>query len=605
MSGTGSVACTLHNGARLAKRFLNLFGGPTITDSNYSTGAYEFVIPFILGSSPGGFDPATLAFSKMIILWGNNPADTHMGTEMFSRLMAAKKSGTPIIVIDPRRSTTVDKLATWWLPCRPGTDVALMMAVLYMLIQENMVDTRFVERYSIGFNDLRRYVLGEQDGVERSPAWAAPLCGIPAGEIIRFARQYGRAKPAALIPGYAIQRTFNGEAAFRMTIALQVATGNLGTPGGSSGDRNNSLPTPRVGCIDTCQPDEQPIVPMLRWPDAILEGRRGGYPSDIKAIYNVASNFLNQGADIRKNIRAFESVEFSVCHDIFLTPTARYCDIVLPATTFLERSDIAIPWAGNYLLYSNQAVEPVDDARNDYDIFCSLAERLGFSETFSEGRAEAAWLDAFIADSDIRNPDAFRESGIYMAPDQMRTGLAKFVSDPTANPLDTPSGKVELSSQAYSRQTGFPPIAEWHSDDPPTGLPLRLITPKSAFRIHSQGSNIPWLRRRASDSLWLHPQDAADRGIADNEMVYIHNRQGVVRTSVRVSAAIMPGVVCLPEGLWCEFDEDSIDNGGAANTLTTTDGTLPSLACVMHAVPVQVSKTKPINIGGVHDLEGL
>ncbi len=164
-----------------------------------------------------------------------------------------------------------------------------------------------------------------------------------------------------------------------------------------------------------------------------------------------------QGSDIHKNMRAFAQVEFSVCHDFMLTPTARHCDLVLPTTTFLERDDIVFPDSGNYLLFSNQAVPPMPEAKNDYDIFCELAERLGFLADFSEGKSAEEWLRGFVTDSEVADYEEFKRTGIYLGADQLRVGLSDFVADPQEHPLNTPSGRVEISSRAYA-ETGFSPI---------------------------------------------------------------------------------------------------------------------------------------------------
>jgi anaerobic dimethyl sulfoxide reductase subunit A len=495
-----------------------------------------------------------------------------------------------VIVIDPRRSASVTRLGTQWIPVRPGTDTALMMAVLYVLLDEKLVDTAFVEKYSVGFDDLERHVLGLGGADARTPRWAKAVCGTPAEAIVQFARQYGRTRPAALIPGWSLQRTIGGEEATRMTIALQVATGNLGIPGGSSGSPLwNSLPYPRMGEIGVpSNPVEKPL-PEYRWPDAILEGKRGGYPSDIKAIYNVGGNYLIQGSDIHKNIRAFGQVEFAVCHDYVLTPTARYCDVVLPTTTFLERDDIVFPGGGNYVLFSNQAVPPLHEARNDYDIFCELADRLGFLSDYGEGKSAEEWLKSFVADSEVPDYEAFKRTGIHMGADQLRVGLSDFVADPQSHPLNTPSGRVEISSTAYA-ETGFSPIPECRILETTDQYPLRLVTPHPKFRIHSQYDNISWFKERERQVLWIHPHDAAERGIENERKVNVSSPEGKMRIITRVTEDIMPGVVCLLQGAWPSFEPDGTDTAGAANVLTSTVPTLPSHGSRTHSVLVQVTQ---------------
>lgn len=591
MGSAGAIGA-LHATHALLARFLGLFGGYTRLTGSYSSGAARYILPYLLGEDAGraGFDAATMQDAAMIILWGANVLETRQGTEVPARVLEAKRRGAPIVVVDPRRSATVEHAATWWLPCRPGTDAALMLAVLYVLLTEELADRPFIAAHSVGFEQLERYVRGEDGGEPRSPEWAAAICGVPAAEIVRFARAYAAAKPALLFPGYSIQRVFAGEETYRLTVALQVATGNFGRRGGSTGAINNMLPWPRVGRLPIPAPAQQAAVPVVRWPDAILEGRRGGYPADIRAVYNLGSNFLNQGADIRKNMRAFEALDFAVTHELFLTPTARYCDVILPAASPFEKEDIGIPWAGNYLLYRPQIVPPAGQARSDYDALSELADRLGFGPAFTGGRSAADWIAHFIAESEIPDPDEFRRTGIYLAADQARVGLADFAADPERHPLRTPSGKVEIASERYQRETGFPAIPTWQPAPADARYPLRLITPKSPHFTHSQGWNIPALRARAGHALIMHPADAAPRGLADGDMARVFNAQGAVRVPVHLSEAIMPGVVSLAEGMWVELDAEGVDVAGAANMLTTTDGTAPGVACIMHGVGVEVGR---------------
>jgi len=567
-----------------------MFGGYIETTGNYSTAAASFAIPFVLGTSSAGIDAGTLQFTNLIILWGANMADTRMGCETEARIREAKSRGVDVIVIDPRRSASATRLGTQWIPVRPGTDTALMMAVLYVLLDEKLVDTAFVEKYSVGFDELERHVLGLADVEARTPQWAEAVCGTPAETIVQFARQYGRIRPTALIPGLSIQRTIGGEEATRIAIALQVATGNLGILGGSSGSPIwNELPYPRMGKIGAPSNPVQSCVPEYRWPDAILEGKRGGYPTDIKAIYNVGGNYLVQGSDIHKNIRAFGQVEFAVCHDYALTPTAQHCDVVLPTTTFLERDDIVFPDGGNYLLFSNQAVPPLPEAKNDYDIFCELADRLGFLPDFSEGKSAEEWLESFVADSEVSDYEGFKRTGIHMGADQSRVGLSDFVADPQAHPLDTPSGRVEISSTAYA-ETGYSPIPECRILQTTDRYPLRLVTPHPKFRIHSQYDNIPWFKKREKQALWIHPHDAAERGIENDQQVCVTSPEGRLRIIARVTEDIMPGVVCLLEGVWPSFEPDGADTAGSVNVLTSTVPTLPSYGSRTHSVLVQVAQ---------------
>ena len=481
--GSAGTTSALHATWALLNRFLHLFGGCTHATGSYSNGASRFVLPYLLGDqwNVSGWDAATMQSSEMIILWGANVLETRQGAEVPQRLVEAKKRGAQIVVIDPRRSATVRHTATWWIPCRPGTDAALMLAVLHVLLTENLADRAFIKAHSTGFDQLEGYVLAEGC----SPQWAAPICGVAEEEIIRFARAYAAAKPAMLFPGYSIQRVFAGEEPYRLAVALQIATGNFGMRGGSTGAMNNLLPNPRVGHLSWLELPGLPEVPVARWPDAILHGQAGGYPSDIHAIYNLGGNLVNQGSDIRKSIAALDKIDFVVSHEIFMTPTARYCDVIFPAATALEKEDIGMPWHGNYLLYKPRVLAPRGQARSDYDILCDLAGRLGFGQEFSEGRSEADWVQHFIDQSEIPDPADFRQTGIYRAADQERVGLADFAADPARYPLSTPSGKVEIASQRYRQETGFPAIPTWQAARARPALPAApdhpQITPPHPF----------------------------------------------------------------------------------------------------------------------------
>jgi anaerobic dimethyl sulfoxide reductase subunit A len=590
LGGSGSTRACLHNTLRLTKRFLAFYGGYTERWSSYSIGAFQYTIPHTLGTLETGIDSATLDDSKLIILWGANIQDNKYECGLEARLHEAKRRGVEILVIDPRRTSTVKSLATQWIPILPGSDTALMMAILYVLLVKGLVDRGFVEKVSYGFGKLEDFVLGRVDGVERTPEWAESICGISATKIIEFAVKYGSTHPSALIPGNSIQRVIGGEEAMRMGVALQVATGNFGISGGSSGTLAfGTLPKPRVGIIGFPQNPAKVSIPVYRWADAILEGKTGGFPTDIKAVYNVGGNYVNEGSDTKKAIRAYESVEFSVCHDRFLTETAKHSDVVLPATTFLERNDIVTPNSGNYLLFSNKVADPVGESRNDYDIFCGLSKRLGFFKEFSRERDEEAWLRFFASESDVGDFEEFRKAGIRFIGTQRRIAFSDFVSDPARYPLATPSGKVQIFSEAYAR-LGASPVPDVRVMASSAMYPLRLISPKAANRVHSQNANIPWFSDREPHRLWINPIDASLRGIRDGEMVSVTSPQGETKVGAWVTDDIMVGVVCLHEGVWPNIDENGVDHSGSVNILTSTTPTQPSQASRTHSVAVQVGK---------------
>ena len=587
---SGGCTSAFHATGPLLGRFLALFGGSTTFTGSYSCGAANFVLPFVLGDdwTAAGFDAATMEYSRMIILWGANVLETRQGTGVDQRLGEAKRRGVQIVVIDPRHTPTARQMDAWWLPIRPGTDAALMLAVLYVLLAEDLADRPFIAAHSEGFDELAEYVLQPRSGHPYDPRWAAEVCGIPADTIIKFARAYACSKPAMLLPGFSIQRVQAGEETYRLAIALQVATGNFGVRGGSTGSLNHRLPAPRVGRLPVPKTDKNVSVPVARWPDAVIGGSREGFPSDIRAIYCAGSNYLNQGNDIGKNIQAFCKADFSVCHEIFLTPTARWCDVIFPAHHALEKEDIGIPWLGNFLTYKRPVARPPGSSRCDYEIFCDLADRLGFGQSFSEGRSARDWIQLFLDQSDVIDQDELRRSGLYLGTEQERVGLADFSADPAAHPLRTPSGKVQIASPEYHRQTGFPSIPTWRAAEREAAYPLLLLTPKTAYRTHSQGSNLAEIQRVAAHALEMNPADAAARKLQDGQQVRLFSPRGQMHVALRISEGIRPGVVCLPEGQWVQLDGEGCDHAGSANILTSTDATLPSVSNVTNAVAVNV-----------------
>ena len=303
--GSAGATGALHGSGNLLSRFLACFGGCTRITNNYSNGAASFALPYLFGDEwmLSGFDPATMQDAALIVLWGANNLETRMGCEVPQRLLEAHRRGARVIVIDPRRSATVQRAADWSIPIRPGTDAALLLAVLHVILSDGQVDRAFISAHSHGFDQLERYVLGLDGGPARSPEWAEALCGVPAADITRFAREYAAVHPAMLLPGYSIQRVFAGEETYRLTVALQLATGNFGRRGGSTGSLTNRLPTPRAGRLPVPPSiQEQPEVRGVVWPDAILRGRAGGYPP-TSTLFTTSAAISSTRAGISAKIR--------------------------------------------------------------------------------------------------------------------------------------------------------------------------------------------------------------------------------------------------------------------------------------------------------------
>jgi anaerobic dimethyl sulfoxide reductase subunit A len=419
----------------------------------------------------------------------------------------------------------------------------------------------------------RSYLLGLADGVRKTPEWAAGITGIPADVLRRLAIEYATTKPAALQCGYAPGRTVYGEQFHRAAYALAAITGSIGMAGGNTGVSNGA--TGRCG-IKSLPVGTSPVKARVASPlmaDLLARGKAGGYPADIRMIYCAAGDLFNQLPNVGKTIEAARHLEFMVVHEHFLTPTARYADIVLPATTFWERNDLHTPWAGagHYVFFMKQAIEPVGECRNDLDICTDLARRLGI-EGYND-KTEEQWLRELAGG--VVDVDALREHGLARlpAPDDS-VAFAREIRDPERHPFSTPSGKIEIYSMSLAATPDpyglgrIPPIPTWIPDPPDPRHPLRLLSPKSRARTHSIHGNQPILARADRDDVWIHPADAAARGIEDGQAVRVFNDRGATILPARVTDRIAPGVVSIKEGAWFTPNKDGADTQGCCNVLT-------------------------------------
>jgi len=612
-SRTGSQSM-LH-GRVAALRFLNMFGGYTDLWSNMSAEAEVFAIRMTYGAKAdyksSGREPSDYANSKLILMWGWSPGDGTFGTGTMPYLKWAKQQGVRIVCVDPRRTETSRQLADEHIFIRPGTDTAALIAMAYVIVSEGLHDREYCDRHVLGFDDehlpegapagasYRSYLLGLADGVPKTPEWAAAITGIPAETIRRLAVEFATAKPAALQAGYAPGRTDFGEQFHRAAYALAALTGNVGISGGNSGSSNGATGRSGIKALATGKNpiDARVASPMLA--DLLARGKAGGYPADIKLIYSVGGDLFNQCPNVNKVVSALDGVEFIVGQDHFLTPTVRYADIVLPATTFWERNDVHTPWAGalHYAIYMRQAIEPMYECRHDIDIFTDLARRVGI-EGYND-KSETEWLKELTADA-IDDFDAFVEQGVarFPAPEDA-VAFAREIRDPDNHKFTTPSGKIELYSTVLAANPDpyglghIPPTPTWIPPAPRVaGYPLALCTPKSRARTHSIHGNQPHLARVDRDSVWMHPDDAAARGIADGEDVRVFNDHGATILPARVTDRIAPGVVSIKEGAWFTPGQGGTDTQGCANVLTA-DRSAPCGATTYNTNEVEIEALEP------------
>lgn len=575
--------------------------------------------------------------ARLIILWGWNPGNNLYGVNNTFRFSLAKEAGARIICIDPRYTISAALYADQWIPIIPGTDTAMLIAMAHVMITENLHDQRFLDSFTVGFDKFKEYVLGTEDGVAKTPAWAEKITGVPAATIESLGREYATTKTAALMVGWSPGRTAYGEQYFRAASTLKAMTGNVTALwGGAAGtfgvlmnrgfgkgrnpfDYDPDAPPPaaeadesryqtfdfssasRVGSSLDSDFKSRRRVRQGDLYDAMLQGQAGGFPSDIKMVWVNCANTLNQIPNTNKGIRAFKQLEFIAVSEQFMTPTAKFADILLPVLTHFERNSIYS--GGPALFFANKAIEPMFETKSDFEICCELAPRLGI-DNYSD-KTEEEWLrqqlDSPVANRLIPDFDEFRKQGVYRfrpAAPVPSSGQEKAQFERLRdNPFPTPSAKIEIYSQVVADLDNpkLPPIPKyietWESRNDPLAekYPLQLITAHHKLRAHSNFDNAAWLKQLEPQRVTINTADAEARGIRDGEEVRIFNDRGTIIIPAFVTETIMPGVVNISEGAWYNPDSEGIDRGGCPNVLTKGAHS-PGGAWTTHTNLVQVGK---------------
>jgi anaerobic dimethyl sulfoxide reductase subunit A len=632
--GTGSYSQT--NGRQVAQRLLNLFGGSLGHYNNYSWAAMARATETVYGTGVTGNQRQDWLNAKYILMWGWNPAEIRDGTNTEFFFRKARENGARIVCIDPRMTPSAVSLADEWIPIRPGTDAAMMSAMAHVMITAGLVDAGFVAAHCVGYDasqmppaakdaeSYKDYVLGARDRTPKTPAWAEPITGVPRETIERIAREYATRKPGVLYQGYGMQRRAFGEQVVRAGCALAAITGNVGIPGGWAGGL--ALQAPAGGPLWNVFPTgENPVkasIPTFLWTEAVLRGTALGpehgvrgvprLESPIKLIYAVASNALiNQHANINRTAKILQDerlVEFIAVQDQFLTPSARFADIVLPACTQLETWGVEDGWKyGDEVLLMPKVVEPAGESRGDYRICSDLAGRLGLRDAFTEGRTERDWVEAALTAYRAAYPglpslDEFerRGSGVHAVPvTEPAVAFADFRRDPARFPLPTPSGRIELFSaalHALNRPAEIPAvpkyIPEWEGpfDAAARRFPLQVVGHHTLARVHSTMSGVDWLEEAFPHRLFINPLDAAARSLSNGDEVRVFNERGALAIKCRITRRIMPGVVAIPQGAWWAPDEKGLDRGGSVNVLTSERWTPLAFGNAQHTVMAEVQK---------------
>jgi len=620
IGGSGSQGA-LHQGGPSVARLLNMFGGYSAEYGNVSAEGTVFAVRVQYGDFNAGNSREDLVNSRLIIMWGWDPAKMIFGTNTTFHLARAKEAGAKIIAVDPIYHDTAATFADQWIPIRPGTDAAMIAAMAYVMIKENLHDQTFLDKYTVGFDRYKDYVLGVEDGVAKTPGWAEAVTGVPSTTVEKLAKEYASTRPAAILEGLGPGRAAAGEQFSRSTMSMAAITGNIGISGGSAGGgwrlpvgelfRSPSIPAPK-NPVEAGAPSVRGSLDLSRrlalrvhvskvW-DAILKGTAGGYPFDAKLAYICGANPLNQRANSNKGTEALKKLEFVVVPELFMTATAKFADVLLPVSSHVERNDLCRPWtSGPYYIFANKAIDALYECKSDFEIACELAPRLGIYDY--NDKTEDQWLREFVTKApdmatEIPDYDGFKNESVHrVSISEPIVAFSKQIKDFENNPFPTPSGRIEIYSQRLADLNNrlLPPIPKyvetWEglSDPLAKTYPLQLITPHAKTRVHSQMGNLPWLMEIERQSAWLNAADAETRGIADGDEVMVFNDRGKMIITAKVTERIMPGVVSITEGASYDPDEGGRDRGGCANVLTR-DAFSPAGAFPINTALVQIEK---------------
>lgn len=598
----------------LQGRFFNLLGGSSITTGDYSAGAGQIIMPMVIGdmevySAQTAWEQLR-DHTELVVFIGCDPDKnnrieyTVCDHEMYAGWDAIKQAGCRFVSINPQFTTTDEKMGSEWVRIIPNTDTALFLAMGYHLISQNKHKQAFIDRYTVGFDRYRAYLEGKDaDGSPpKTPEWAAAITGIPAAKI-RALAELMASKRTQLCGSWAIQRAHHGEMPYWAIVNFACILGNIGLPGQGvgfswhygGGGMPQSGGTAPTGLSQGRNPVRK-ICPASRINDMLLNpgkeftynGSRYTYP-EVKLIYNAGNNLFSHQQDLNELARALQSVDTYICQEPWWNGSARWADIVLAATTTLERNDISS--AGTYSIdkvYAmKQVVAPQHDALDDFEIFRRLSALCGVEYAFTEGKTALDYVKtAYEASSAAKHtPFAqFWAEGIARIP--VPAAARKWVrhgdfrEDPLKHPLHTTSGKVEMYSSTIEKMNipDLPPMPKWQAPAEYLGNArkgqVHVVSPHPYWRLHSQMNNSETLRQRYTvqtrEPLTLSPEDAKAHGIQDGDLVELYNERGAVVVGARVSDKIMPGVVSLYEGAWPQLDSKGRCNNGLINFLTSS-----------------------------------
>lgn len=593
-------------------RFMNLIGGCTITQGDWSAGASQICLPRVIGDME--VYSAQTAWevirdnTEVFVLVGCDPIKnnrieyTVADHQMYAPWAEIRDNGCRFISINPQRTASDEYLNAEWISIVPNTDVALFSAMAFHVLEKGMDDKDYLNTYTIGADKWIAYIRGDTDGVPKTPEWAASITRIEADKIRELAELLATSK-TQIAGAWSLQRAQHGEMTHWAIVNFAALTGKIGRPGqgvgfswhyGGGGMPQSGKSTPtglsqgRNWVKNICPASR--ITEMLENPGGTFtyNGNESTYPA-IKVIFNAGNNFMSHQQDTNRLIRALEKVDHVFSIDVWWTAATRWADIVLPAASTLERDDISVggTYSNDKIFAMKKVIEPVGESLSDYHIFEGLADKMGIWQQFTDGldlmdHIQAAY-ERSAASKNIPFEE-FWEKGYArqeVPPEARRwTRHGDFYDDPAANPLHTASGKIEMYCEEIAGFDlddcpGYPIWMEKHEylgnaqDDQ-----VHVVSPHPWYRLHSQMDQSARLRElykiQGREPVRINREDAEKRGIVDGDLVELFNDRGSIIVGAILSDDIRPGVVSVYEGGWPSLDSKGRCNSGLVNFLTST-----------------------------------
>lgn len=633
----GWTSCgRFHHAPSNLKRMLNLVGGYTGHVDTYSIAAGPVILRHTLGSDAacGGYAnslDSIAEHTKTLVVFGALTPRTAqieaggLGThKLETHLRRIVARGVRIILISPSRDDLPEWVPCDWWPIRPNTDTALCLGLAGEILRAGRQDDAFLARCTSGADSYLAYLKGETDGVAKTAAWASEITGVGPGRIAALARAMVDTR-SMITMSWSLQRAHHGEQPYWAALGLASVIGQIGLPGGGVGYGYSSLGGVgthlNLGQSPAFSHGHKPnraFIPVARITDLLenpggtftYEGEEHRYP-DTRLVYWAGGNPYHHHQDLNRLNAAWQRPETIIVQDPMFTATVRRGDIILPASTSLERNDIGGNRRSDLVVAMGKCIEPLGEARSDFEIFRALSARLGVEAAFTEGRDEMAWIrhmyQATREDAKARfnhempEFDAFWAKGYAQMPvKHMHSYLAEFRADPAAHALETESGKIVLGSEMLaargykdcpSHPTWMPPL-EWLGGAEEGEL--HLISNQPIGRLHSQLETAAYSRsdkRAGREQARLHPDEAKKRGIADGNTVRLWNGRGACYATATLTTAVARGVVVLPTGSWFMPGPDGTELSGNPNVLTPDIGTSAlGQGCSAHTCLVRIEK---------------